>query len=212
MQDSVLNLCRVKMRDQQRLTHGPLNEYPNQSFDGFVPRSGNASGGGQPGAALRCKPGGQNDYVYVIIQPPVWGALAKMIGRPELAEDPNFATPEARLARLDEVWGEVEKWTQTKTKHDVLDALNGIDVPCGPILDMRDLINDASLRERGMVVEVPHPTRGSFKTVGCPLVLSDSPVEVKTSPLLGEHTDEILSEFLSYGEEEISQLRAEGVI
>jgi formyl-CoA transferase len=79
MQDSVLNLVRVKLRDQQRLAAGPLKEYPNKEFGDFVPRSGNASGGGQPGAALKCAPGGPNDYVYVIIQPQVWAPLAKLI-------------------------------------------------------------------------------------------------------------------------------------
>jgi len=212
MQDSVLNLCRVKMRDQQRIVHGPLEEYPSKEFADFVPRSGNASGGGQPGAALKCKPGGQNDYAYVIIQPPAWAPLTKLIGRPELAEDPDFATPEARLERLDEVWAIVEAWTSEHGKSEVLEKLNGIDVPCGPILDMKDLINDEGLVARGMIVDVEHPERGVFKTVGCPLVLSDSPVTVKTSPLLGEHSEEILKEVMGYGKEEIDQLREEGVI
>ncbi len=157
MQDAVLNLCRVKMRDQQRLAHGPLGEYPNETFGDYVPRSGNASGGGQPGAALRCSPGGENDYVYVIIQPPVWAPLAKLIGRPELADDPAFATPAARLPHLDEVFGIVEQWTQQFTKFEVLDKLNAIDVPCGPILSTKDLIEDPSLRARGMIAEVEHP-------------------------------------------------------
>jgi formyl-CoA transferase len=212
MQDSVLNLCRVKMRDQQRLVHGPLQEYPNKEFGDFVPRSGNASGGGQPGAALKCKPGGQNDYVYVIIQPPVWAALAKIIGRPELVDDPDYATPEARLERLGAVWGYVEEWTQQHTKHDVLDMLNDVDVPCGPILDMKDLINDEGLNARGMIVDVEHAERGVFKTVGCPIVLSDSPVTVETSPLLGEHTEEVLEQVMGYKKEEVEQLRGEGVV
>ena len=212
MQDAVLNLCRVKMRDQQRIAHGPLTEYPTKEFGDFVPRAGNASGGGQPGSALKCKPGGANDYVYVIIQPPVWAPLAKAIGRPELAEDPGFSTPKARLERLDEVWGIIEKWTQTHTKFEVLDALNEIDVPCGPILDMKDLLQDKAMAERGMVVDVKHPKRGVFKTVGCPIVLSDSPVEIRTSPSLGEHTEEVLKEVMNYGKEDLEQLKAEGVI
>ena len=208
----MLNLCRVKMRDQQRLAHGPLNEFPNKDFGDFVPRSGNASGGGQPGAALKCKPGGQNDYCYVIIQPPVWAPLAKLVGRPELVDDANFATPEARLKRLDEVWSIVEAWTSQHTKGEVLDKLNEVDVPCGPILDMKDLINDEGLKSRGMIADVKHPERGVFQTVGCPLVLSDSPVTIETSPLLGEHTGEILAEVMGYGQDEIEHLREEGVI
>ena len=77
MQDGVLNLCRVKLRDQQRLAHGPLKEfpqYPNGTFGDSVPRAGNASGGGQPGWILKCK-GWETDpnaYIYFITQAPVW--------------------------------------------------------------------------------------------------------------------------------------------
>jgi formyl-CoA transferase len=212
MQDAVLNLCRVKIRDQQRLAHGPLEEYPNKSFGDAVPRSGNASGGGQPGWALRCKPGGPNDYIYVIVQPQVWEPLTKLIGRPELAQDPAWNTPEARLPKLDQVWATIEEWTQQYTKYEVMEKLNAIDVPCGPILDTKELIEDEALAASGMIVSVNHPTRGTFRTVGCPLKLSDSPVTVKRSPLLSEHTDEILKDVLGYGEEDIAGLRAEGAI
>ena len=212
MQDSVLNLCRVKLRDQQRLTHGPLNEYPGETFEDFVPRSANASGGGQPGAALRTAPGGQNDYVYVIIQPPGWAPLMKLVGREELIDDPEYATPEARLNKLDDCFGIIEAWTQTVSKWDVLKHLNAVDVPCGPIMSTKELIEDDSLIARGIVVDVPHPTRGSFKTIGSPMALSDSPVDVTASPLLGEHTAEILSEVMGYDENQIEQLREEGVI
>jgi formyl-CoA transferase len=211
MQDAVLNLCRVKLRDQQRLPHGPLAEYPNRSFGEAVPRSGNASGGGQPGSALRCKPGGPNDYCYVIIQPQIWTALTHIIGRPELAEDSAFSTPEARLKHLDEVFGIIEQWTMRHTKREVMLALMKADIPCGPVLSTKDLIEDESLAARGMIVDVRHPQRGSFKTVGCPIVLSDSPVEVRSSPLLGEHNREILRE-LGRSDDEIRALQAEGVI
>ncbi len=212
MQDAVLNLCRVKMRDQQRLAHGPLAEYPNRRFGDAVPRSGNASGGGQPGAALRCNPGGPNDYCYVIIQPQIWPALARTIDRPELATDPAYATPEARLKHLDEVFAQIEAWTMRHSKQEVMRTLMEADVPCGLILSMKDLIEDPALAQRGMIVEVRHPQRGTFKTVGCPIVLSDSPVEVKPSPLLGEHTAEILREVMDYGAAELEKLRADGVI
>jgi formyl-CoA transferase len=212
MQDAVLNLCRVKVRDQQRLQHGPLPEYPSKIFGDAVPRTGNASGGGQPGGALKCKPGGPNDYIYVIIQPQVWPALATLIGRSELIDDPEYATPEARLDKLDQVFGLIEAWTQQYTKFQAMELLNDIDVPCGPILDIKDLVEDKALAERGTIVDVKHPQRGVFKTVGCPLVLSDSPVDVRTSPLLGQHTEEILSGLLGYNPQHIDQLRAAGVI
>ena len=212
MQDSVLNLCRVKLRDQQRLAHGPLTEYPTKEFGDFVPRSGNASGGGQPGATLKCAPGGQNDYVYVIIQPPGWAPLMNLIGKPELIEDPEFATPKARLTKLERCFGLIEEWTQTRDKWEVLEEMNKQDIPCGPIMSTKELIEDPSLRSRGIMVEVEHSERGRFITVGCPMVLSDSPVEVRSSPLLGEHTEEILAEVMGYDKAQVEQLREEGVV
>jgi len=211
MQDAVLNLCRVKLRDQQRLAHGPLGEYPNESFGDEVPRSGNASGGGQPGWAVRCAPGGPNDYIYVIIQPPGWRPITELIGKPELAEDPQWATPEARLSKLDKVFAMVEDWTSNLTKWDVMEQLNAVNVPCGPILSTKELIEDETLAELGSVVEVEHPGRGAYKTVGCPLKLSDSPVEITRSPLLGEHNAEVLGD-LGYGPDQLERLRAAGVI
>ncbi len=212
MQDVVLNLCRVKLRDQQRLQRGPLSEYPNETVGDEVPRSGNASGGGQLGNGLRCSPGGPNDYAYVIAQEAVWEPLMKLIGRPDMLTDPKFAKVDARRKNQDEMWKNIEAWTQKHTKFEVMRMLNEIDVPCGPILSMKDLIEDKSLQERGVVVDVKHPKRGVFKTVGCPINLSDSPVEVLSSPLLGEHTEEILKEVMKYGKKEIEQLRAEGVV
>ncbi len=179
MRGGILNLCRVKLRDQQRLEHGPLNEYPNEEFGDFVPRSGNASGGGQPGWAVRCKPmtdHGTNAWLYVVIQPQVWEPLLNKIGRPELVEHPDYATPEARLSRLDEIFGLIEEWTVTKTKWEAFGELNAINVPCGPVLSTKDLLEDEGLRAEGMIVDVDHPERGRFSTVGCPFTLSDSPV------------------------------------
>ena len=211
MQDVVLNLCRVKLRDQQRLALGPLKEYPIEEFGDEVPRSGNASGGGQPGWAVRCSPGGPNDYIYIIIQPPVWAALAELIGKPELVDDPRWATPEARLHKLDQVFALIETWTEKHTKWEVMDLLNARNVPCGPILSTKELIEDTTLAEAGSVVSVKHPERGEFKTVGCPLRLSDSPVEVTTSPLLGEHNDLVYGE-LGYSSHRLQELRVAGVI
>ena len=211
MQDAVLNLCRVKLRDQQRLAHGPLGEYPNEVFTDEVPRSGNASGGGQPGWAVRCAPGGPNDYIYVIIQPVGWAPITELIGQPELADDPEWATPEARLSKLDKVFALVEQWTEQHTKWEVMERLNARNIPCGPILSTRELIEDETLAELGTVVEVQHPERGAFKTVGCPLKLSDSPVEIERSPLLGEHNNEVLGE-LGYGPQDLDRLRTAGVI
>jgi len=211
MQESVLNLCRVKLRDQQRLEHGPLDEYPNQQFDDEVPRSGNASGGGQPGWAVRCAPGGPNDYIYVIVQPPGWEPITKLIGRPELVDDPDWATPRARLNKLDKMFALIEEWTEQHTKAEVMTALNEHNIPCGPIMSTKEIIEDETLAELGAVVAVDHPARGEYKTVGCPLKLSDSPVSVERSPLLGEHNEMVYSE-LGLTADDLAALKAEGVL
>ncbi|GAA1302762.1 formyl-CoA:oxalate CoA-transferase [Planotetraspora silvatica] len=211
MQHAVLNLCRVKLRDQQRLAHGGLAEYPNRTFGDDVPRSGNASGGGQPGWAVKCAPGGPNDYIYVIVQPPGWAPLARIIGRPELADDPEWSTPAARLPKLDKMFQLIEEWTSLHGKWAVLDALNAENIPCGPILSTKELIEDDSLRAEGIIVDVDHPERGVFATVGSPLHLSDSPVNVTTPPLLGEHNQEIYAN-LGVTAEELAELKSNGVI
>jgi formyl-CoA transferase len=217
MQDGVLNLCRVKLRDQQRLARtGVMEEYPqypNGEFGDAVPRAGNASGGGQPGWILKCK-GWESDpnaYIYFITQAPVWKDICKVIGREEWLTDPRYATPKGRLPHLMEIFGEIEKWTMTKTKFEAMDLLNKYDIPCGPILSMKELADEPSLRKTGTVVEVDHPKRGKYLTVGNPIKMSDSATEVTRSPLLGEHTDEVLDE-LGYTRAQIDALRAEKVI
>jgi len=217
MQDGVLNLCRVKLRDQQRLARtGVMEEYPqypNGQFGDAVPRAGNASGGGQPGWILKCK-GWETDpnaYIYFITQAPVWKDICKVIGREEWLTDPRYATPKGRLPHLMEIFGEIEKWTMTKTKFEAMDLLNKYDIPCGPILSMKELAFEPSLRKTGTVVEVDHPKRGKYLTVGNPIKMSDSPTDVTRSPLLGEHTDEVLAE-LGYTHAQIESLRAEKVI
>jgi formyl-CoA transferase len=212
MQHAVLNLCRVKLRDQQRLTHGPLGEYPNKEFGDTVPRSGNASGGGQPGWAVRCAPGGPNDYIYVIVQPVGWEPIAKLIGRPELTDDPDWNTPEARLSKLDKMFQMIEDWSIEHSKWEVLAKLNAHNIPCGPILSTKEIIEDTSLADNGIVVKVPHPERGEFATVGMPIKLSDSPAEVARSPLLGEHNTDIYGKELGLGDDDLAELKANGVI
>ncbi len=216
MQDGVLNLARVKLRDQQRLAHGPLTEYSQYGegipFGDAVPRAGNDSGGGQPGRILKCK-GADTDpnaYIYFITQTPVWGAICDIIGEPGWKTDANYATPKARLPRLNEIFARIETWTMTKTKFEAMQILNEFDIPCGPILSMKELAEDPSLRATGTVVEVDHPTRGKYLSVGNPIKLSASPTVVERSPLLGEHTLEVLSQVLRYSADEIAAIKASG--
>ena len=217
MQDGVLNLCRVKLRDQQRLARtGVMKEYPQYphgTFGDAVPRAANASGGGQPGTILKCK-GWESDpnaYLYFIAQAPVWKDICKVIGKDDWITNPDYATPNARLSRLPEVFATIEAWTVTKTKFEAMDLLNQHDIPCGPILSMKEIADEPSLRATGTIVEVDHPTRGKYLTVGNPIKMSDSPSDVKRSPLLGEHTDEVLAE-LGYSKAEIAALRTGKVI
>jgi len=217
MQDGVLNLCRVKLRDQQRLARtGVMKEYPQYPHGKFgkaVPRAANASGGGQPGSIVKCK-GWETDpnaYLYFITQAPVWKEVCQVIGKEQWITDPDYATPAARLPRLKEVFAAVEAWTVTKTKFEAMEELNKHDIPCGPILSMEELAAEPSLRATGTVVEVDHPKRGKYLTVGNPIKLSDSPTQVTRSPLLGEHTDEVLAE-LGFAAGEIAEMRARKAI
>jgi formyl-CoA transferase len=218
MQDGVLNLARVKLRDQQRLKHGPLTEYSqygeNIPFGAAAPRAGNDSGGGQPGWILKCR-GWEKDpdsYVYFITQAPVWGAICDLIGKPEWKTDADYATPPARLPRLRHIFDTIEQWTMTKTKFEVMEICNNVDIPVGPILSMKEIAEEPSLRQTGTVVEVDHPTRGKYLTVGNPVKLSDTVPDVRRSPLLGEHTDEILQQVLGYSESEVAEIKVSGAI
>jgi formyl-CoA transferase len=216
MQDGVLNLARVKLRDQQRLAHGPLKEYSQFGegipFGDAVPRAGNDSGGGQPGRILKCK-GWETDpnaYIYFITQAPVWEKICDLIGEPGWKTHPDYAKPPARLPRLKEIFERIEQWTMTKTKFEVMNECNAFDIPVGPILSMKELAEEPSLRQTGTVVEVDHPTRGKYLSVGNPIKLSDSITEVERSPLLGEHTDEILTKVLKFTPREIAEIKASG--
>ena len=218
MQDSVLNLSRVKLRDQQRLAHGPLTEYSQHGegipFGEATPRGGNDSGGGQPGWIVKCK-GWETDpnaYVYFITQAAVWGSICDLIGKPEWKEDPGYAKPDVRLDKIKAIFATIEEWTMTKDKFEVMGLCNPLNIPCGPILSMKELAEEPALRKTGTVVEVDHPERGKYLTVGNPIKLSDSPSDVARSPLLGEHTDEILKQVVGLTDEDIASAREAGAI
>ncbi|MEP3233284.1 MAG: formyl-CoA transferase [Hyphomicrobiales bacterium] len=218
MQDSVLNLARVKLRDQQRLASGPLNEYSQFGegipFGDATPRAGNDSGGGQPGRILKCK-GWETDpnaYTYFIIQAAVWEKVCDVIGKPEWKADEGFAKPPARLDKLNLIFETIEEWTMTKTKFEVMEMCNPLDIPVGPILSMKEISEDEGLYETGTMVRVPHPERGEYLSVGCPIKLSDSDVEVERSPLLGEHTKEILQDVLGFEGDALEEIIASGAV
>ncbi|MFN0302311.1 MAG: formyl-CoA transferase [Burkholderiales bacterium] len=216
MMDGVMNLCRVKFRDHQRLTRQSLAEYsvPTQQGMGETPRAGNDSGGGQLGNAIKCKPGGPNDYIYVVVQEAVWEALAKrigpVVGLPDLATDARFAKIGDRRKNQNAMWAMIEKFASGHTKREFMAILNPLDVPCGPIMSTEDLANDEHVRGRDMWVELDHPERGKWFNVGMPIKMSDSPSVIKRSPTLGEHTDEVLKEVLGYDDAKVTALKSAG--
>jgi formyl-CoA transferase len=217
MQDAVLNLCRVKLRDQQRLERlGYLEEYPQYpdgTFGDAVPRGGNAGGGGQPGWILKCK-GRQDDpnaYIYFTIQEQNWPRTCQAIGHPEWADDPAYNTAEARQPHIFDIFAEIEKWLADKTKYEAVDILRKFEVPCAPVLDMKEIAYNADLRESATIVEVEHKQRGTYLTVGSPIKFSTFTPVITGSPLLGEHTDEVLAE-LGYGASEIAEMHAKNIV
>jgi formyl-CoA transferase len=213
MQDAVLNLCRVKLRDQQRLDKiGYLEEYPQYphgTFSDVVPRGGNAGGGGQPGWVLKCK-GWETDpnaYIYFTIQGHAWEPITRAIGKPEWATDPAYMTAEARQDKIFDIFATIEAWLKDKTKYEAVDILRKFDIPCAPVFSMKELANSPDLRKSGSIVEVDHKVRGKYLTIGSPIKFSDLEVEVKPSPVLGEHTDEVLTD-LGYSVDDIAKLHA----
>src|SRR6478672_985291 len=211
MQDSVLNLCRVKLRDQQRLDRlGYLEEYPQYphgTFSDVVPRGGNAGGGGQPGWVLKCK-GWETDpnaYIYFTVQGHAWAPICDAIGKPQWKTDPNYMTAQARQPHITSIFATIEEWPATKTKFEAVDILRKFDIPCSPVLSKKEIANDPSLRASGTVTEVDHKARSKYLTVGSPIKFSNMSVEITGSPLLGEHTDEVLTE-LGYSRENIAAL------
>ncbi len=142
----------------------------------------------------------------------MWEPICDLIGEPTWKTDPEYATPRARLPKLKKIFERIEQWTMTKSKFEVMELCNAVDIPVGPILSMKEIAEDESLRATGTVVEVDHPTRGKYLTVGNPIKMSDSISEVTRSPLLGEHTDEILSDVLGFDQATVQEIKNSGAL
>lgn len=199
MQDSVVNLMRVSLRDHQRTRS-------------VQPRKGNQLGETVPGTTYPCHPGGPNDYVYIFVQPQMWKAFIGAIGQPELGEDDRFATPGARWDNRDALNAIVSEWTAEHDKHAVMKILGDAGVPCGACQDTGEVLADPHLKAREMIVDIDYPGRGVYQTVGQPIKLSDSPAEISRPPLLGEHTDDLLKEICGVDDAALAALRGDGVI
>lgn len=211
MVDGIMNLCRVKFRDHQRLAHGPLAEYsePTQGLTA-TPRSGNDSGGGQLGNCIKCKGNDLNDYVYLVVQDAAWTKFGEHLGGEKLATDPRFSTLGERRKNQKELWKIITAYAKDFTKYELTAEMNKIDVPCGPVLSTQDIAEGEHARVREMWVEMDHPARGKCYNVGMPVKLADSPAEYTRSPLLGEHTDEVLKEVCGYDQSKIDAMKAAG--
>jgi formyl-CoA transferase len=198
MQEAVMNLVRVSLRDHQR-------------FGKPVGRSGNQLGPGVPGTIYRCHPGGPNDYVFIFAQQQMWDPLLRAIGREDLVGDARYNSANARLERVAEVNAFIEAWTLQRSKFEVMKILADAGVPCGACQDTGEVLNDPHLRARNMIVEVEHPVRGKYLSAGNPVRLSASDVPQAAAPLLGQHNLEVLRE-LGYRDAEIAALKEDGVI
>jgi formyl-CoA transferase len=199
-QDTVVSLTRVHIREQY-ITGRPVARHGNRQF-------GNA-----PVGCYRCRPGGPNDYLFIhVVTTDMWQALARAIGRPDLAEDPTLGTRGARYERADELDALIQAWTEEHTKREAMEILAGAGVPCGAVLDSSEVLADPHLRGRGMVVDLEHPVRGRFPLPGNPIHLSASPTLVHPAPALGEHNASVYGQLLGRGADELAQLRRDGAI
>src|SRR3989440_3354919 len=200
MQDAVVNIIRVSLRDHQR-SGRPM------------PRRGNQMGQTVPSTVYASAGGGPNDYVFInASQQPMWIAMLGAMGRPELAEDPRFATEAVRWENRAALNAIIEEWTGGRSKHEIMRLLGEAGVPCGAVQDTGEVLADPHLKAREMIVDVDYPTRGTYKTVGCPVKLSDSPVAVTRPPMLGEHTAALLNELCGVDPDEVAKLRGNGVV
>ena len=203
MQDAVVNVARIWMN-----SYADTGQSPS--------RRGAERWPGRPGSGLfKCAPGGPDDYIYMTAlarRSRMWNALLTAIGKEDLIEDPVYSDPNNHPEVSDEINDMIEAWTMRHTKHEAMRILGKAGVPCSACLNADDIYNDPHLKERGMIVSYDHPVRGEFTMPGCPVQLEDSPVNVTSPPLLGQHTDEVLGEMLGYTEEETSRLRAASIL
>jgi formyl-CoA transferase len=199
MQESVLNIMRVSLRDHQRRGSA-------------MPRTGNQLGKNVPGTTYRCAPGGPNDYVYVLAQQQMWDDMLRVTGLTEKLGGEKYATPAGRWDHREEVDAAIESWSMQHDKYEVMKILGDAGVPCGATQDTAEVLEDPHLIARDMILELDYPKYGTFKTVGCPIKMSDSPTHITRPPELSEHSAEVLGQFCDVSSEEFERLKAAGIV
>jgi formyl-CoA transferase len=199
MQESVLNIMRVSLRDHQRRGSA-------------MPRTGNQLGKNVPGTTYRCAPGGPNDYVYVLAQQQMWDDMLRVTGLTEKLGGEKYATPAGRWEHREEVDAAIESWSMQHDKYEVMKILGDAGVPCGATQDTAEVLEDPHLIARDMILELDYPKYGTFKTVGCPIKMSDSPTDITRPPELSEHSAEVLGQFCDVSSEEFERLKAAGIV
>ena len=202
MQDAIVNLSRTWMARSEQGQVSPE-------------RTGNSLRASPGVGTFRCAPGGPDDYVYMIASParrPMWTALVSAIGRDDLIDDPRLADPDQAQQATDEINSVIDAWTQAHTKFEVMKILGEKGVPCSACFNAVDLYADEHLKQREMIVTVDHPTYGPFTLPGCPVKMSDSPVDFSPAPLLGQHNTEVYAESFGFGADMLDSLKHGSVI
>ena len=176
-----------------------------------APRDG--SGVGATMKLYPCRPGGPNDYIYLmVVNTRMWQSLCKAIGRSDLLEDPRFARGRDRHEHADALYDEIAKWSRERSKYEAMKIIGEGGVPCSAVLDTADLFRDPHLLARGFVKTIQHPVRGELHLLGWPARLAKSEVPIEPAPLVGENTAGVLREDLGLGDAELGALREAGAI
>ena len=204
MQDAIMHYMRINFATQG------LTGRAAERGGSKVPGVNNAPMGLYP-----CAPGGPNDYVYIMTSranPDHWDRLLKLIGREDLIGDTRYATPADRVAREAEVDEVIAAWTRHRTKHEAMAAVGEAGIPAGAVLDTMELHNDPSFEQRGIMQTMVHPVHRPFKMPGWPVRVDGKPSRIAPSPVLGEHTDTVLSDWLGLTADAVAVLKAEGAV
>jgi crotonobetainyl-CoA:carnitine CoA-transferase CaiB-like acyl-CoA transferase len=209
---------RLQVAMQDAMLHYMRTNFATQARSGkAIERDGTHSGGGSnaPSGLYPCAPGGPDDYVWIMTSranPEHWVRLCKVIGREELVEDPRFAKPADRVSNAIELDGIIEAWTRSRTKHEAMAQVGGAGIPAGAVLDTMELQNDPTFEQRGIMQVMQHPKHSPFKMPAWPVRVDGKPARVAASPVLGQHTSDVLTGWLGLSAADVEKLRSDKVV